>query len=438
MLLRVIVFIVAVLSFHPALAAGKVALLIGNARYSAPATVLKNPPNDVAALKATLAAAGFDVTVAKNLSRAAMSEALAAFEEKAAGAEVGLVYYSGHGIEVNGDNFLLPVDVRLASDRDVKYEAILLDDVLAALSRVTKLKLVLLDACRDNPFLTTMKRVATKGIPTRGLARVDSAETNLLIGYATAPGDVALDGEGDNSPYAQALARHLVAPGHEVMTAMQAVARDVYGATAGRQRPFIAGSLFETVMLGPQAADDTTATNLPAIDPCRDAATHWSAVRGRKNKALLEEHLRLFGACPFAAVAKTEITALDASQKTGIAEPSNKLPENLSRRMKAAEAGDVEEMVKVADHFRRGLGIPSDELEAMAWYLKAAHAGEVRAMANATSLHKKGIGTASEYRKAMAQGCKVLAAGDASQYPSSWLFPTIWADVKSMCRNTGQ
>lgn len=291
----------------------KVALLIANANYTA-VTALKNPPNDIAILRGTLEAAGFDVSLLENATRAEMSAALGAFEEKVENADIGMVYYSGHGIEVNGENFLIPVDAALRSDRDIKYEAIVLNDVIATLSKARAFKLVLLDACRDNPFLRTMKHGLTKGVPTRGLARVDSSESNLLIGYATAPGDVATDGDGATSPYAQALARHIATPGLEIEAALRAVAKEVFEATGGKQRPFKTGSLFDTVMLGP----DGTAPVVPQTeDACRDAATHWAGISATTDRALFEEHLRNFPNCAFASLARMRLASLSVDQGAG-------------------------------------------------------------------------------------------------------------------------
>jgi TPR repeat protein len=333
MLLRAIVFIIAVLLLHPARAEEKVALLIGNAEYSTAVSTLRNPPNDVSALRGVLEQAGFDVHVVENAGRVAMSRALADFSEVASRADIGLIYYSGHGIEMNGENYLVPVDAALASDLDVEYETVALRKLLDTLSGVRKFKLVLLDACRDNPLFQKMKRPLTRGSASRGLARIDSAESNMLIGFATAPGEVALDGDGVNSPYASALARHLVTPSLEVESALRAVAKDVYEATAGKQRPYITGSLFETVMLGPETREAVeTVTPTPTetqsgIDPCRDAATHWSAISERKDRTLLEEHVRLFPGCAFTSLAKLEIAAL---QPPALVEPETKreiLPE---------------------------------------------------------------------------------------------------------------
>ncbi|GLR49912.1 caspase family protein [Shinella yambaruensis] len=327
MVLRAIVFAIALLASSGAFAERKVALLIGNARYSTAASSLRNPLNDVAVMRKTLAGAQFEVDIVENGSLDQMSAALDRFEEKARGAEIGLIYYSGHGVEIGGENYLVPIDAELPSDRRVKYEAIAMADVLSRLDGVTKLKLVLLDACRDNPFLDTMKKLATKGIGSKGLARVETSGSNMLIGYATAPGEVARDGDGDNSPYAAALARHLVAPGLEIESALRAVTRDVREATGGGQTPFKTGSIYETVLLGPAITEqlDTPAYEkeqesgfsgqqaLP-VDPCRDAATHWGEVKSSEDKTLIGEHVRLFGDCAFVGLAKHRIAVLETKE----------------------------------------------------------------------------------------------------------------------------
>ena len=472
MLLRLAILFLAVLIGQPALAERKAALLIGNAAYSAPATELKNPPNDITAMKATLETAGFEVTVLENAGRAAMSEALAGFEEKVAGADIGLIYYSGHGIEVNGDNFLIPVDAKLASDRDVKYETILLDDLLHALAGATKLKLVLLDACRDNPFLTSMKRLSTRGIPTRGLARVDSAETNMLIGYATAPGDVALDGDGTMSPYAAALTRHLVSPGLEIEAALRAVAKDVYEATNGKQRPFKTGSLFETVMLGDGLAPEASGT-VGHNDPCRDAAAHWAEVRESRNKAMLEDHVRLFPACAFANIARQRIAdlapvvtlreatgendcdrlaaaendpfrlastkgvdfyqidfsrAIPACEEAIRQSPDEKrfayqlgraldhggrFSEAAAAYRTSADLGNHQAMRNLAILYENGEGVTQDYTEAMTWFRKSADLGNALAMNNIGLFYRNGKGVPEDLTAALEWYRKSAAGGAA-------------------------
>lgn len=234
----------------------RVALLIGNAAYAA--APLSNPANDVAAMKATLTAAGFDVVVAKtNLSRPDMSRALGDFQSKANGADIAVVFFSGHGMEVGGTNYLIPTDAKLASERDVKFEAIPLDDVLEALGGSVKLRLILLDACRDNPFTHAMARVAQRGFASKGLARIDDAQmgANTMIAYAAAPGKTASDGDGRNSPFTAALIKHLATPGLAIQNAMIRVAREVQVATHGEQSPFVEHHITEEgLSLAPPAA----------------------------------------------------------------------------------------------------------------------------------------------------------------------------------------
>ncbi|MCW1840953.1 caspase family protein [Prosthecomicrobium hirschii] len=229
----------------PAWAGGRVALLIGNGAYRNAA--LTNPVNDVTALRASLVDAGFDsVDVGLDLGRSAMLKALDVFTAKARNADIAVVFYSGHGIEIGGSNYLIPTDAQLASDRDVKYEAVALDDVLAAAEGSAGLKLIILDACRDNPFLEGMRRVQMRGNLGKGLARAESATPNMLIAYATAPGRVAADGTGDRSPFTAALARHLTTPGLDVRIALGKVRDDVIAATresGDPQIPYLSGSV---------------------------------------------------------------------------------------------------------------------------------------------------------------------------------------------------
>jgi len=224
----------------PAYAGKKVALLIGNAAYKeAP---LANPLNDVAAMKEVLRGAGFDTIEAHtDLDRRAMSQALDAFEAAASGAEIGLVFFSGHGIEVGGTNYLVPTDAQLKSDRDIKLETIPIGEVLQALEGATRLKLVLLDACRDNPFVA--RSVGRKSALGKGLGRTEATSQNMLIAYAAAPGYTALDGSGGTSPFTAALVKYLVEPGVDVRIALGKVRDEVSETTGRRQIPFQTGSL---------------------------------------------------------------------------------------------------------------------------------------------------------------------------------------------------
>ena len=216
----------------------RVALLIGNADYQS-ADSLKNPPNDVRLVADAAKKAGFrTVTVRNDIGVREFHHALREFREQADGAEVAMVYYAGHGIEANGRNWLIPTDAALADDRDLPGEAIELNHVMDAITGAT-LRLVVLDACRNNPFGRSWRK-GGRAVG-RGLAQVEADD--VLVIYAAAPGQVAADGAGNNSPFATALAKRIVEPGLPVQMLGGAIRDDVLSATGGKQRPFVSASI---------------------------------------------------------------------------------------------------------------------------------------------------------------------------------------------------
>jgi hypothetical protein len=237
----------------------RIALVIGNSAYkNVPA--LTNPQKDASAIAASLRNIGFEtVTLSIDATREKLIDALRAFADESEKADWAIVYYAGHGIEVNGQNYLIPTDARLATDRDVQFEAIPLDQVMAALEGAKKLKLVLLDACRDNPFAPQMRKttapapaavaaastaggtVSSRSIG-RGLGEVKVQGASLVV-FAAKHGETALDGEGGNSPFAVALVQRIATPGVEINKIFRLVRDDVMEATAGRQEPYTYGSL---------------------------------------------------------------------------------------------------------------------------------------------------------------------------------------------------
>ena len=236
----------------------RAALIIGNSAYQSVA-VLDNPRRDAEKMSAALRAVGFDdVKLAVDVSRDKMIEALRSFAAAADKADWAVVYYAGHGIEVNGVNYLVPVDAKLASDRDVLFEAMPLDQVMAAIDGAKKLKLVVLDACRDNPFANAAAPASpvavavspsndgTRSARTRslgkGLGELKVQGASLVV-YAAKHGQTALDGEGENSPFAVAVVQRIATPGVEINKLFRLVRDDVMEATAGRQEPYTYGSL---------------------------------------------------------------------------------------------------------------------------------------------------------------------------------------------------
>lgn len=218
----------------------RMALVIGNAQYDYVSN-LPNTSNDAQDIAAALDRIHFDVTALYDLDYRQMRLALRDFSDKAAGADVVLVYFAGHGIEIDNTNYLIPTNAELRNDRDVEYEAIRLDSVLKAVSSVPGLKLVLVDACRNNPFLSDMERTnATRSIG-QGLGSIDPG--GVLVGYSARGGTLALDGGGRNSPYAEALLEHIEVPGLELGKMFRKVRDTVFTLTDGYQEPFTYGSL---------------------------------------------------------------------------------------------------------------------------------------------------------------------------------------------------
>src|SRR4030081_1751638 len=198
---------------EPALAEKRVALVLGNSAYQNVAP-LTNPANDSAKMAATLKDAGFDVVDSRrDLSAAETRRALRDFADRARDADIAVVYYAGHGMEVGGTNYLIPVDAKLERDTNVYDEAFSLDRVLLAVESAKQLRVVILDACRDNPFAKIMKKTVASRAIGQGLAKIEPTSPNMLIAYSAKAGSTALDGDSKNSPFTIALAQHLTTPG---------------------------------------------------------------------------------------------------------------------------------------------------------------------------------------------------------------------------------
>ena len=251
----------------------RVALVIGNSAYQN-AAKLTNPARDANAMADLFRNAGFDVVETRlNLGNLEFKRAARDFVAAARDSDIAVIYFAGHGIEVNGTNYLLPVDAKLASDFDVEDEALSLDRMMRAIEPARRLRLVILDACRDNPFVRTMQRsVATRNV-TGGLARVEPVSTDTLVAFATRPGATAEDGQGENSPFAAALVKNLAVPGRDIRIALGHVRDDVMRATASRQEPFVAGSLGGAQLaLVPEASEPQEPTRQISVLPNPQAA----------------------------------------------------------------------------------------------------------------------------------------------------------------------
>jgi Caspase domain len=231
------------LSAGPAFAQKRAALVIGNGAYQNVAK-LSNPLKDADAITALFQNAGFDwVKMRQDVGNLEFKRALREFMDATQDADIAVVYYAGHGIQVRDMNYMIPVDAKLATEIDAEDEAVSLDRIVTALEPAKRLRLVILDACRDNPFARIMKRrVATRAV-SGGLAKMEPTLGDTLIAYAAKAGSTADDGEGQNSPFAAALIKHLAVPGLDIRLAFGRVRDEVLKSTGNKQEPFVYGSL---------------------------------------------------------------------------------------------------------------------------------------------------------------------------------------------------
>jgi formylglycine-generating enzyme required for sulfatase activity len=224
----------------------RVALVIGEGKYKT-APALTNPPNDARRMAEALRKLNFEVIEAIDVDNREFAHQLRDFGIKASQSDVGLVFYGGHGVQVDGQNYLIPIDAKLEREHDLRYEAMPLDLVLDEVSSAKKIGIVLLDACRNNPFTDRLSRslIATRGGrgTTIGLAKVDNVPRNTIVVLATRSGEIAEDGSGDDSPFTQAILAHFRVPGLELSLFFRSVRDTVLRATNNRQEPFVFSSL---------------------------------------------------------------------------------------------------------------------------------------------------------------------------------------------------
>ena len=238
-------FALTLLIFSPAAFAQKrVALVVGNGAYQHTAQ-LPNPPRDATAIAQMFQVVGFDTVLLRNdVGNLDFKRALRDFFAVAKGADIAVVFFAGHGIQIADQNYLIPVDAKLAQDYDAMDEAISLERVIEAIEPAARLRLVVLDACRDNPFLVKMqRRAATRQIVSRGLSKVEPILNNTLIAYAAKAGSTAEDGAGEHSPFTMALIKHVAEPGLDIRLALGRVRDEVLRNTRNDQEPFVYGSL---------------------------------------------------------------------------------------------------------------------------------------------------------------------------------------------------
>ena len=434
-----------------AAAAGRLALVIGNSAYrNAPA--LDNPSNDAADLANALRGIGFDVIETRDATREAMANAVRAFSERIGSADVALFFYAGHGLQMNGENYLLPVDARIESAADVRFNTINLTDIQQEMEGGGRANIIMLDACRNNPFADKLAH-DHRGLTTRGLGRLEATGVGSLVVFSTQPNNVAFDGAGRNSPFTSALLKHIAAPGLEVRQMISKVRGDVLAATEQKQVPWDNSSLVGDVYLagGPQSAAAAPAPAPAAAPPAPTPTPVAAAPAAQTAMAAPVEALRgaaapaasgptsdceraVAQAPPFAtpeqikaanhvdwAHAKDVCNGALATQPTDptvqlmagvIAEHFKNYVEAARFYRTAVDAGDRRAENALAYLFVTGQGVVKNPERAFELFAKSAEAGWPPAMGNLGSMYGNGMFVKEDDAKALEWYEKAIEAGN--------------------------
>ena len=434
-------------------AARKVALVIGNKDYKdAP---LRNPVNDAEDISNVLKGLGFAVQIKTNVNHRQMDEAVKEFVQKIQNGDVALFYFSGHGTQVKGENYLLPVGGSIESESDVYYDAVSVGRILAKLEESrNKINIVILDACRNNPFRGFRS-------PSKGLSPMD-APVGTFIAYATAPGSVAADGTDRNSPYAKHLMQGLNLKGVPIEKVFKQVLREVRKETEGNQVPWIASSLQDDFYFNPShevslpVTEPARMTAFPGSDPpdykaqlekekqeseqeiaklreARRVAAFERERIERERQEMLRERERV-ASLPAVAPPKPTPTPISgvssdygarAERLVGLAttrgdtSSSSELnsiykdPKAVEWFRQAGEQGDAVAQLMLGRMFHWGLEVPKDGREALKWYRKAADQGNSTAQKNLGLMYEEGFGVPKDGREALKWYRKAADQGNA-------------------------
>jgi hypothetical protein len=471
------VVLVTALFSGSAQAQSRIALVVGNSAYQhAPA--LPTTLNDANDIAQTLESLGFVTKKLVNASYDDFRRAVRAFNDLAPNAEVALIYFAGHGIAMNGENWIIPVDAELRTEFDVTTEAIGLNTLMQSAGSATTLGVVILDACRDNPFVSTMAR-QTRSI-NRGLARVEPAQ-NVLVAYASKVGTTAEDGIGRNSPYTAALLKYLGAPGVDINLMLRKVRDDVRLHTSQKQQPFVYGSLPKKPIYLKEASVvlDAGQGSKPVVELDE---TIWPAIKDSTDRQLFSDFLNRFPLSPYAEEARAKLKSLPprniASRETNPNVPAatevdacdrlaaspldnerankvagvelSKIEISAAERVcdeamrnspqvarfpfqaarvamargdhaaalqlygKASELGSALAMYSLGLIYLEGKIVPLDYSQARSWYEKAVAMNSAFAMADLASQYETGRGGPPDIAKAFELYRRAATAGDRS------------------------
>ncbi|MEM9054527.1 MAG: caspase family protein, partial [Pseudomonadota bacterium] len=286
----------------------RVALVIGNTAYQNVPT-LANPRNDAADMSEALTLAGFEVVEGLDLTRDEMVETVREFVNRLDGASTGFFFYAGHGLQVDGRNYMIPVDMVLRSEADLELSAIDMNLILSQMERDPRVNIIMLDACRDNPFASSMSRSLANG-----LAPMETRSVGTLIVYSTQPGATADDGMGRNSPFTRAFLKQSTVPGLEIQQMIRRVRSDVIDATDQRQVPWDHSSLTGDVFLIPPGAGvdpDAEAIKDLELSDSQIQLQLWNDAKNSGSAPILMSFLDQFPTSPFAIAAQARLRGLE-------------------------------------------------------------------------------------------------------------------------------
>jgi uncharacterized caspase-like protein len=426
-----------------AFAEKRIALVIGNSAYQN-VSRLANPANDAILMTDMLKGAGFDlVETRRDLRIGEMRRALRDFSDRARDSEVAVIYYAGHGIEVDGTNYLIPIDAVLERDIDIYDEAFALDRVLVTIEPAKQLRLVILDACRDNPFAKTMKRTIGSRAVGRGLAKVEPNSPNTLIAFASKAGSTASDGDSKNSPFTAALVAHLAKPGLDLRKAFGFVRDDVLKNTSNRQEPYLYGSLggddVPLVPAKPMAsapASDANAAVRRDYELALQIGTRevWAAfiaqypdglyatlAQGQLNKIASEE----------ARVAATEKARLAEDEKARLHAEGAKQAEQAKAAAQAKAAEEVRIAAERAKQIEQEKVAAAEQARAAAEKLAAERLTDQKTAAEKLSVEKALAAKVVEDKLAAMKAAEAANLGQQSGQQVSSLSPTAGSETKS-------
>ncbi len=439
----------------------RVALVVGNAAYAT--SPLKNPRHDAELMTRTLSGLGFEVLSVYDGGAAEIRKAVTDFGRRLQSPDtVALFYYAGHGVQADGENYLIPLGAGISSINEVAINAISLSDVLKSMARSNaRMNIVILDACRDNPFASE-----ARGLAAGGLAPV-VAPSGTIIGYATAPGQVARDGAGDNSPYTAALAASMPSSGLTLEEVFRNARRRVLDVTGGRQTPWEHSSLVGEFYFKPKSAEPEGSSRAAAADPATQLRlseiSAWEKIKDSQDPALFKAHIANFPDGVFAELANVKIAKIQTASAgapwtlvvTGAVDrdaggqEAEALYERAVKLDAAATASDQRAdavklygeaamlglpaaMFSYGRAYDKGRGVDRSLIEAARWYGMAADNNHAGAMAALGTMYEFGEGTKLDIAEALRLYRLAADAGDPAGLTS---LGYLFAQGKGVARN---